>query len=363
MDYSSSVKTVLEEGGNPNGHETQTSTQKLSRNLMKNFLPDQETTRSSVWGTWFMRQGGVFSADNPIRNRNHLATLEILFRYGANPNGNYGNTTIWIAFLRFLIEAKSNRQNESRSKAEWNFYFEVVFKFLCYNANLDLTVGPYLPLPPISPSSISRGVGRASGKGRNSPQKWGSDLEQPLPTIFGYFSPYQSILLMQALNANKINEHMQMNAAWQNTKMRIAIWVSTSQLSIFGNNLCQSQKRLWNRLLSTVRSDEEVPEDLLAELSWLSQFVRWWRRTRQSKNIQPYSPPALRPMDDNELNAVPQPRKRSILSKIISWVFYQLRRILPWSTREAPLPARSFARLPLYWRDDEFEPLLGENSL
>ncbi|RDL30687.1 uncharacterized protein BP5553_10032 [Venustampulla echinocandica] len=382
MDFSNIVRVVLEEGADPNRREIQRKTQKMDHLLAKTFInQDRQIVRSSVWGIWFIEQGSVFSVDNPIRNRNHLSTLETLFHYGANPNDGYEGTTIWITFLRSLIETKLVEQDQPRSKAEWNFYFEIVYKFLCYKADLSLTFEPPRsePLYPLPLSDLSQEMRTRMRINQTilqlrRPDLGGPDLAVPLPTIFGYFAPHQSAPLMQALNAHRIGEHTQSQATitLQNQKLTLAQWASKSTWIAVGNILFRSPKRLWIKkskkptLIS--RRDEEALESLLNENNQCAEIrpvLSSWLSPFHSGPL--FSPPTFRaspPIDDNGLDSILRPRRRPMLSRVISWVINQFRRFSPWNSGEDTLPVVSSAPIPSYWdvNANESDPLLGGNS-
>jgi hypothetical protein len=169
-DFSGIVKVVLEQGANPNKEATMSAASRKREETLQRLRVGLEMANSSVWGIWFMEEGSSFSRDNPLSNGNRLRTLETLLLYGADPNGSYNDTTIWIAFLRRLIDARSNASHKTKEKEEWNFYFEIAYRFLSYNACTVLK---------------------------------SADLKIPLKTVLDYFSPHQSTLLRQALKSHR----------------------------------------------------------------------------------------------------------------------------------------------------------------
>lgn len=347
--------------------------QALARNFIKE---DSLKSRSSVWGIWFIEQGSVFSVDNPARNRNHLSTLEVLFHYGANPNDVYEDATIWITFLRSLIEFRRAERDQPQSKTEWTFYFEIVYKFICYKANMSPTIGHSGPkhLHPPQSSDAFQERGTRMEVSQIGSQLRRPDLEVPLQTIFCYFTPHQSALLIQALKPHGVKNYMQglANIAPQDQKLTLARWASSSTQAAFRESLFRLPKRLLIRnskkhILNT-RRDVETLGSLLNEpnqhpeiqsglSSWLSPFHR--------KPL--FSLPALRassPIDRNGLDSMFRPRRRPILSRFISWIFDQFKRLSLWGSQEDVLPAFSSASIPSYWdvSADESEPLLSRDS-
>ena len=87
--------------------------------------------RYSVWGTWLIESGSIFSSKSA--NDHRLQMLELLLRHGANPNAQHNQTTIWSAFLGWIY---SRPCNELSSRSTMYFYFLIMDKLLGNGADM-----------------------------------------------------------------------------------------------------------------------------------------------------------------------------------------------------------------------------------
>jgi hypothetical protein len=127
VDITDMVNLALDYGDNPNILERTTNGFVYVR--VHGRL--QQLSKVSLWARWFMEDGIQYS--NRDANRRSSRTIDLLLQYGANPNGQYGETTTWVAFFSWL----SSQRSRDWTVPEVRYYFDITNKLLCHGANVN----------------------------------------------------------------------------------------------------------------------------------------------------------------------------------------------------------------------------------
>jgi hypothetical protein len=123
------VKLLLDTGEDPNSPlDNARPTTPLEKLTL--LYTSWSRAKYSVWGTWLMESGILFSSR--YANENRLQTLSLLLRHGANPNAQHYRTTIWSAFLGWLYTRPCS---DLSSRSTMNFYFLIMDKLLSHGAD------------------------------------------------------------------------------------------------------------------------------------------------------------------------------------------------------------------------------------
>lgn len=131
VDFIPVVKLLLNTGEDPNSSlDNARPTTPLEKLTL--FYTSRSRAKFSVWGTWLMEYGLMFSSKSA--NENRLQTLGHLLRHGANPNAQHNQTTIWSAFLGWLY---SRPCNDLSSRSTMTFYFLIMDKLVANGADLE----------------------------------------------------------------------------------------------------------------------------------------------------------------------------------------------------------------------------------